>query len=57
MTSKPRSEKHEEGRNTLPDDLKPVFDVFVEDYKFAVHLRYSKRLVSYIVLADLMKAG
>ncbi|HJN11596.1 MAG TPA: hypothetical protein QF564_23135 [Pirellulaceae bacterium] len=30
-----RSEKHEAARNTLPDDLNPVFDELVEDYKFA----------------------
>jgi len=57
MTDKPRTEKHEEARNTLPDELKPIFDELVEDYRFAVHLRYGKRFVSYIVLADLVKAG
>jgi len=57
MKDKPRTEKHEEARNTLPEELKPIFDELVEDYRFAVHLRYGKRFVSYIVLADLVKAG
>ena len=35
MNDKRRTAKHEEARNTLPDDLKPVFDELVEDYKFA----------------------
>lgn len=57
MNTEIRSEKHEEARNTLPEELKPLFDDLVEDYRFAVHLRYGKRFVSYIVLADLIKAG
>lgn len=57
MNTEIRSEKHEEARNTLPEELRPLFDDLVEDYRFAVHLRYGKRFVSYIVLADLIKAG
>jgi|GEM_PF-4796937 len=33
MDTKPRSEKHETARNSLPDDLKPIFDDLVEDYQ------------------------
>ena len=52
-----RSEKHEEARNSLPDDLKPAFDSLVEDYKFAATVRHGRGYVSYIVLADLVRAG
>jgi hypothetical protein len=52
-----RSPKHEEARNTLPDELKPVFDEMVEDYKFATAKRYGTGYVAYIVLADLIRVG
>ncbi len=57
MDDQARTEKHKEARNTLPEELKSIFDEFVEDYRFAVHVRYGKKFVSYIVLADLVKAG
>lgn len=52
-----RSEKHEQARNSLPDDLKPVFDEFTEDYKFSAAVRHGSPFVSYIVLADLVRTG
>ena len=57
MTANKRSQKHEEARNTLPADLKPVFDEMVEDYKFATLKRYGSGYVAYIVLADLVRVG
>lgn len=35
-----RSEKHEQARNALHDELKPIFGEVVEDYKFATVQRY-----------------
>jgi hypothetical protein len=55
--SEDRSEKHEEARNTLPDGLKPVFDEFAADYKYAASLRHGRPYISYIVLADMVRAG
>jgi len=52
-----RSEKEKEARSSLPDALKPVFDDFVADYKYAATLRHGKPYVSYIVLADMVRAG
>jgi len=52
-----RSPKHKEARNSLPDDLKPIFDDFVADYQYAATCRYGKPYISYIVLADMIKAG
>jgi hypothetical protein len=49
--------KEKEARDSLPDELKPVFDDFVADYKYAATLRHGQPYVSYIVLADMVKAG
>jgi len=56
MAEKP-SEKQVEARNSLPEELKPVFDDFVADYKYAATCRYGKPYISYIVLADMVRAG
>lgn len=52
-----RSEKHEQARNSLPEDLKPIFDDFVADYRFHGTKRYGSPFVSYIILADMVRAG
>jgi hypothetical protein len=52
-----RSAKHEDARNSLPTDLRPVFDAFVEDYKFAGTIHHGWPFVSYIILAEMVKAG
>lgn len=57
MSEEKRTPKHEEARKSLPDELKPVFDDFVADYKFAATKRYGSPFVSYIVLADMVRAG
>jgi hypothetical protein len=53
----PRSEKHERARNSLPDELKAVFDDFVADYQFAGTKRHGAPFVSYMILADMVRAG
>ena len=55
--SETRSEKHELARNSLPDDLKPVFDDFVTDYKFAGTKHHGSPFVSYIILAEMVRMG
>lgn len=52
-----RSEKHELARNSLPEDLIPVFDDLVAEYRFAATKHHGSPFVSYIVLADLVKGG
>jgi len=52
-----RSEKHELARNGLPDELKPVFDDMVADYRFAATKYHRAPYVSYVVLAHLVRAG
>ena len=56
MAEKP-SEKQIEARNSLPEELKPIFDDFVADYKYAATLRHGRPYISYIVLADMVRAG
>jgi len=56
MAEKP-SEKQIEARNSLPEELKPVFDDFVADYKYAATIRHGRPYISYIVLADMVRAG
>ena len=51
------STKYIEARNSLSDELEPVFDDCVSDYRYAATLRYGRPYVSYIVLADMVKAG
>ena len=53
----PRSPKHEEARNTLPDELQPIFEEFVDDYKYCASMRHGRPYISYIVLADMVRAG
>ena len=52
-----RSEKHEQARNLLPEELKTIFDAFVDDYKFAATIHHGKPFVSHVVLAEMVKAG
>jgi hypothetical protein len=52
-----RSEKHEAARASLPEELCPIFDQFVEDYKFAGTIHHGSPFVSYIILAEMVKAG
>ena len=51
------SEKQTGARNSLPDNLQPVYDDFVSDYKYAATLRHGRPYISYIVLADMIRAG
>ncbi len=57
MSDTPRTEKHEEARNSLPDDLKPVFDELVEDYKFASVVKLGRAFVAYNILAEIVRVG
>lgn len=57
MVEPQRSMKEEEARHTLPNELKPVFDDFVADYKYVATMRHGRPYISYIVLADMVRAG
>jgi hypothetical protein len=51
------TEKFKEAAARLPEDLKPVFQRFVEEYEYLTHLHYGRGYVAYQVLADLVLAG
>lgn len=57
MQEEKRTEKHELARNSLPESLRPVFDDFVADYKFAGTKHHGSPFVSYIILAEMVRAG
>lgn len=52
-----RSDKMDVARRSLPPELTPVFEEFVADYKFCATRRHGAPYVSYIVLADMVRAG
>lgn len=52
-----QSAKFIEARNSLPEKMKPTFDDFVADYRYAASVRHGQPYVSYIVLADMIRAG
>lgn len=58
-TEQPRqlSAKHAEARDALSEDLRPAFDALVNDYQFCASVHYASRFVSYLILADLVRAG
>ena len=53
----PRSEKHELARRSLPEDLRPIFDEFVEDYKLAGLKHYDTPFISYLIAAEMVLFG
>ena len=52
-----RTEKHEQARNSLPESVRPVFDDFVADYRFAATKVHGSPFVSYMVMAEMVRAG
>lgn len=55
-TSK-RSPKHKQAGNSLPVELRCVFDQFVKAYKFANFIYHGSPFVSSVMLAETVKAG
>ena len=52
-----RSKKHEDGRQRVPAKLRPYFDEFVVDFRFASLKHYGTTMVSYEIIADLVLMG
>ena len=57
MSDEKRSEKYMLARNSLPAELRSVFDDFVADYKFAGIKHHGAPYVSYIILAEMVRGG
>ena len=49
--------KKEAARQSLPEELRPVFDDLVVDYQGAAMNHHRMPFVSYVVLADLVRDG
>ena len=47
----------QEVRDALPDDLKPVFDDLVTDYRASSFELVGQAFASYVILADLIRKG
>ena len=56
-TMRTTSKKYKEAEAILPDDLKPIFNRFVEEYEFLTKTHFGRGYVAYMVLADLVLAG
>ena len=52
-----KSDKFIEARETLAEELRPVFDLLVEEYYFFSTQHYGKGYVAYKVLAELVRGG
>jgi len=51
------SENYKEAEAILPDDLKLVFELFVEEYEYLTMTHFGRGYVAHRVLADLVLAG
>jgi hypothetical protein len=52
-----RSPKFLEARNTLPEEIRPVYDDMVEQYSFYALKHYGRAWVAYMVIAELVRDG
>lgn len=57
MSNPKRTEKHDAARTSVPEELRPVFDQLVEDYRFAATVHHGSPFVSYVTLAEIVRAG
>lgn len=57
MNVNPQSPKFIAARESLPPDLRPIYDRLVDEYAYHTAIRYGKGYVAYSVLAALVKAG
>lgn len=51
------TERHKEARDSVPIHMRACFDLLVEDYKFAALTQVGTRMISYKIIAALVRAG
>lgn len=51
------SPKYVEALESLPEELRPIYDRLVEEYAFHTEVSYGRGYVAYRVLADLVREG
>ena len=52
-----QSPKYLEARESLPEDLRPIYDRLAEEYSFHTEVLYGRGYVAYKVLAALVREG
>ena len=52
-----QSPKYLEARESLPANLRPIYDRLVEEYAFHTEVSYGRGYVAYKVLAALVREG
>ena len=52
-----KSPKFLQARESLPEDLRPIYDRMVEDYSFYALKHYGREWVAYMVIAELVENG
>lgn len=52
-----RTPKFMEARDSLPEDLRPIYDQMVEEYRFQALVHYGREYVAYKVVAELIRFG
>ncbi len=52
-----KSPKFHEGRESLPEDLRPIYDELVASYAFYSLKHLGREFVSYKILAELVREG
>jgi hypothetical protein len=57
MESNKQSAKFLEARNTLPEEMRPIYDQMVEEYSFYALKHYGRGWVAYMVIAELVRSG
>ncbi len=57
MEDKKHSPKFFEARNSLPEELRPIYDLLVEEYSFYALKHYGRGWVAYMVIAELVRSG
>ena len=46
-----------QARDSVPEEMRPVYDQMVEEYGFYALKHYGRQWVAYIVIAELVKHG
>lgn len=57
MTGHGKSLKFIESRESLPEELRPIYDELVGCYEFYSLKHYKRQFVSYRIIADLVREG
>lgn len=56
-SEKPLPPKHKSARESVPEGLQEVFDDLVEDYRYYALTLHVSRMISYAIIAELVKLG